>query len=322
MIENAVHPVGGVDYPRTLKEFDEWFPSEAACADFLRRVRWPEGFRCPVCGKTVAWMTARGQLRCAGCQRQTSATAGTIFEGTRKPLRLWFQAMWYVTNQKHGVSALGVQRILGLGSYQTAWTWLHKLRRAMVRPGRDLLNGEVEVDETYLGGREVGVTGRETNKKSIVAIAAEIGGRGTGRIRMARIKDVSGESLVPFVQTAMCPGATIRTDGWRAYNALTGAGFDHQPKTISASRDPAHIVMPRVHRVAGLLDRWWLGIHHGAIRAAQLDYYLDEFTFRFNRRRSQARGLLFYRLLQHAVQQEPVPYKRLAGGRPDVATQI
>ena len=208
-------------------------------------------------------MTARGQLRCVGCQRQTSPTAGTIFEGTRKPLRLWFQAMWYVTNQKHGVSALGVQRILGLGSYQTAWTWLHKLRRAMVRPGRDLLSGEVEVDETYLGGREVGVTGRKTNKKSIVAIAAEIRGCGTGRIRMARVKDASGESLVPFVQTAVCPGTTIRTDGWRAYNGLAGAGFEHQPKNSSASGDPAHIVMPRVHRVAGLLDRWWLGIHHG-----------------------------------------------------------
>ena len=174
--------------------------------DFLRRVRWPDGFRCPACGRSLAWMTARGQLRCVGCQRQTSPTAGTIFEGTRKPLRLWFQAMWYVTNQKHGVSALGVQRILGLGSYQTAWTWLHKLRRAMVRPGRDLLSGEVEVDETYLGGREVGVTGRKTNKKSIVAIAAEIRGCGTGRIRMARVKDASGESLVPFVQTAVCPG--------------------------------------------------------------------------------------------------------------------
>ena len=150
-------------------------------------------------------MTARGQQRCAGCQRQTSPTAGTIFEGTRKPLRLWFQAMWYVTNQKHGVSALGVQRILGLGGYQTAWTWLHKLRRAMVRPGRELLNGEVEVDETYVGGREVGVTGRKTNKKSIVAIAAEIRGRGTGRIRMARVEDASAESLIPFVQTAVCP---------------------------------------------------------------------------------------------------------------------
>jgi len=222
--------------------------------------------------------------------------------------------MWYVTNQKHGVSALGVQRILGLGSYQTAWTWLHKLRRAMVRPGRELLSGEVEVDETYLGGREAGVTGRKTNKKSIVAIAAEIRGRGTGRIRMARVKDVSGGSLVPFVQTVVCPGTTIRTDGWRAYNGLAGAGFEHQPKNISASGDPAHIVMPRVHRVAGLLDRWWLGIHHGAISASQLD---REFTFRFNRRRSQARGLLFYRLLQQAVQLEPVPNKKLVGGSPN-----
>ncbi len=322
MAENTAHPVGGIDYPRTLMEFDDWFASEAACADFLRRVRWPAGFRCPACGGTEAWVTARGQQRCAGCQRQTSPTAGTIFEGTRKPLRLWFQAMWYVTNQKHGVSALGVQRILGLGGYQTAWTWLHKLRRAMVRPGRELLNGEVEVDETYVGGREVGVTGRKTNKKSIVAIAAEIRGRGTGRIRMARVEDASAESLIPFVQTAVCPGATIRTDGWRAYNGLTGVGFEHQPKNISASGDPAHIVMPQVHRVAGLLDRWWLGIHHGAISASQLDYYLDEFTFRFNRRRSKARGLLFYRLLQQAVQLEPVPYKKLVGGRPSPAPQI
>jgi transposase-like protein len=142
MVENAPHPIGGIDYPRTLKEFDEWFASEAACAEFVRRVRWPDGFRCPSCAETEAWTTGRGQFRCSRCQRQISPTAGTIFEGTRKPLRLWFQAMWYVTNQKHGVSALGVQRILGLGSYQTAWTWLHKLRRAMVRPGRDLLDGE------------------------------------------------------------------------------------------------------------------------------------------------------------------------------------
>ena len=143
----------------------------------------------------------------------------------------------------------------------------------------------------------------------------------TGRIRMARVEDASAESLIPFVQTAVCPGATIRTDGWRAYNGLTGVGFEHQPKNISASGDPAHIVMPQVHRVAGLLDRWWLGIHHGAISASQLDYYLDEFTFRFNRRRSKARGLLFYRLLQQAVQLEPVPYKKLVGGRPSPAPQ-
>jgi transposase-like protein len=230
--------------------------------------------------------------------------------------------MWYVTNQKHGVSALGLQRILGLGSYETAWTWLHKLRRAMVRPGRDLLNGEVEVDETYVGGREVGVRDRKTNKKSIVAIAAEIRGRGPGRIRMRRVKDVSAESLVPFVQTTVCPGAMIRTDGWRAYNGLTEVGFQHQPKNITASGDPAHIVMPQVHRVAALLDRWWLGIHHGAISASQLDYYLDEFTFRFNRRRSRARGLLFYRLLQQAAQLEPAPYKTIVGGKTNVAAHI
>ena len=232
---------------------------------------------------------------------------GDDLRGTRKPLRLWFQAMWYVTNQKHGVSALGLQRILGLGSYQTAWAWLHKLRRAMVRPGRDLLGGAVEVDETYVGGRETGVVGRQTKTKSIVAIAAEVRGRGTGRIRMSRVEDVAARSLIPFVQTTVAPGATVRTDGWSAYSGLANQGYDHQPRSISASGDPAHIVMPRVHRVTALLDRWWLGIHHGAIDADHLDYYLDEFTFRFNRRRSQARGLLFFRLLQQAVQHEPVP---------------
>ena len=227
-----------------------------------------------------------------------------------------------MTNQKHGASALGVQMILGLGSEQTAWIWLHKPCRAMVRPGRDRLERDVEVDEPYVGGRETGVIGRKTTKKSIVAIAAEVRGRGTGRIRMACVRDVSAESLVSFVQTSVRPGATVRTDGWRAYSGLTDVGFEHLPKNISASGDPAHIVMPRVHRVAALLDRWWLGIHHGAIRSSQLDYYLDEFTFRFNRRRSKARGLLFYRLLQQAVQLGPVPYKKLVGGKPKGQFQI
>ena len=211
--------------------------------------------------------------------------------------------MWYVTNQKHGVSALGLQRILGLGSYQTAWAWLHKLRRAMVRPGRDLLGGAVEVDETYVGGRET--DRRRPSRSSRLRRKSE--GGGTGRIRMSRVEDVAARSLIPFVQTTVAPGATVRTDGWSAYSGLANQGYDHQPRSISASGDPAHIVMPRVHRVAALLDRWWLGIHHGAIDADHLDYYLDEFTFRFNRRRSQARGLLFFRLLQQAVQHEPVP---------------
>jgi len=307
--------MGGVDYPRTLQEFDAWFPSEAACVAYLQRIRWPDGFRCPLCGGEPAWRTARGQFRCTGCQRQTSPTAGTVFEGTRKPLRTWFLAMWYVTNQKHGVSALGLQRALGLGSYQTAWAWLHKLRRAMVRPGRDRLNGEVEVDETYIGGVEADVVGRKTIKKSIVAIAVEIRGRGSGRVRMSRVEDVSAESLLPFVKAAVCPGTVVHTDGWSGYSGIAGLGCDHRPRNISASGAPAHIVMPRVHRVAGLLDRWWLGTHQGAIRARHLDYYLDEYTFRYNRRRSRARGMLFYRLLQQSAQVDPVPYKSLVGGK-------
>ena len=209
--------------------------------------------------------------------------------------------MWYVTNQKHGVSALGLQRILGLGSYQTAWAWLHKLRRAMVRPGRDLLGGAVEVDETYVGGRETGVVGRQTKTKSIVAIAAEVRGRGTGRIRMSRVEDVAARSLIPFVQTTVAPGATVRTDGWSAYSGLANQGVATRP-TSSCNEC---IAWPLC-----LIAGGWASTMVPS-NADHLDYYLDEFTFRFNRRRSQARGLLFFRLLQQAVQHEPVPYKGL-----------
>jgi len=294
------HPVGGVDYPRTIQEFDEWFPNEKACLVYLLRIRWPNGFICPVCRGTKGWLTARQQIRCAGCQRQTSVTAGTIFEGTRKPLRMWFQATWHVTNQKFGGSALGLQRALGLGSYQTAWSWLHKLRRAMVRPGRDLLNGRVEVDETYVGGEEEGVSGRYTEKKAIVVIAVEVHEpKGFGRIRMRQV---------------VLPGVVILTDGWKGYNSLPRYGYTREKIVLSESGDPAHVALPGVHRVASLLKRWLLGTHQGSVSKKHLDYYLDEFTFRFNRRNSKARGLLFYRLLQHAVQIGPVPYRQITDG--------
>lgn len=319
MAEADRYPVAGRDYPRTLQEFDAWFGSEEKCVQYLKQLRWPNGFRCPACGGAKTWPTGRGQLRCAGCQRQTSAVAGTIFEGTRKPLRIWFQAMWYVTNQKLGVSALGLQRVLGLGSYQTAWAWLHKLRRAMVRPGRDTLSKEVEVDETYVGGVEAQVVGRQTEKKVIVAIAAEVDGRNIGRIRMARVPDVSSESMGAFVQASVSMGVVVRTDGWSGYKGLEKLGYTHRPTSITASGDPAHVVMPRVHRVASLLKRWWLGTHQGAIRSSHMNYYLDEFTFRFNRRRSRARGLLFYRLLEQALLVDPVSYRRLIN--PKAATR-
>ena len=309
--------MGGVDYPRTVQDFERWFPSEAACAAYLQRVRWPEGFQCPACGASNAWRTARGLFRCAACQRQSSPTAGTIFEGTRKPLRTWFEAMWFVTNQKSGGSALGLQRILGFGSYQTAWAWLHKLRRAMVRPGRDRLSGRVEVDETYLGGPEEDVHGRQTESKVLLVVAAQEEGKGIGRIRVRSVPDASADRLMPFVEDSIEPGSVVHTDGWLGYDPLQSKGYRHQITFLRGNRRSPSALLPRVHRVVSLLKRWLMSTHQGAVSYEHLDYYLDEFTFRFNRRRSQARGLLFYRLLQQAVEVAPVPYKRLVEGKPD-----
>ncbi len=243
-------------------------------------------------------------------------TAGTIFEGTRKPLRLWFRAMWYVTTQKHGASALGLQRVLGLGQYRTAWTWLHKLRRAMVRPGRERLVGTVEADAIYVGGKEVGARGRSLGKKAVVAVAVEENGAGMGRIRLKRVPNAAAASLEDFLLEAVEPGSTIRTDGWRSYSRLQELGYRHDKAVMGGDRELVERVFPRVHRVAALLKRWLLGTHQGAVEHQHLDYYLDEFTFRFNRRTSRSRGLLFYRLLQQAVATAPVPRKAMLGGLP------
>ena len=243
-------------------------------------------------------------------------TAGTIFEGTRKPLRLWFRAMWYVTTQKHGASALGLQRVLGLGQYRTAWTWLHKLRRAMVRPGRERLAGTVEADEIYIGGKEVGARGRSLGKKAVVAVAVEENGAGMGRIRLKRVPNAAAASLEDFLLEAVKPGSTIRTDGWRSYSRLRQLGYRHDKAVMGGDRELVEREFPRVHRVAALLKRWLLGTHQGAVEHQHLDYYLDEFTFRFNRRSSRSRGLLFYRLLQQAVATAPVPRKAMLAGLP------
>ena len=316
-MEEPRHPVSGIDYPGTIQDFDKRFSSENACLEYISKLRWPQGFICPGCAEKTdkPSLMGRGLFLCRKCKRQTSITAGTLFHGSHKPLRTWFLAMWFVTSQKHGASALGLKRVLGLGSYNTAWTWLHKLRRAMVRPGRDQLTGEVEVDETYVGGVGKKVRGRGAERKTTVAIAAEVRGRGPGRIRMAKIPDLSAPSLRRFVRDNVQRGTELRTDAWSGYNGIEGMGYKHTVTNISDSEDPAHVVMPRVHRVASLLDRWWLGIHHGAIRPPHLDYYLDEFTFRFNRRTSKARGLLFYRLMEQAIDCRPVSRKMIIGGQ-------
>jgi len=217
--------------------------------------------------------------------------------------------MWWVTAQRNGASALGLQRILGLGTYYTAWTWLHKLRRAMVRPGRDRLSGRAEVDETYLGGLEEGVRGRQTDKKALVAVAAEEDGRGIGRIRLRCIPDASQTSLHGFIRENIEPGSVVHTDGWSGYSGLDG--YRHEVTILRKRKESASELLPRVHQVVSLLKRWMLGTHQGAVSPKHLDYYLDEFTFRFNRRGSHSRGNLFYRLLQQAVTIEPTPYKDL-----------
>src|SRR6266545_1499333 len=294
-------PRAGVDYPRNLIQFGEFFPDDKACVAYLEHLRWGAGFVSPEGHvAAAAWRSERGLSICPTCRRQVSATAGTIFEGTRK-LRRWFLAAWEVTSQKYGASALGLKRTLGLGSYETAWAWLHKLRRAMVRPDRDQLSGDVEVDETYLGEEEPGVTGRRTINRVIVAIAVEMNQGKIGRIRLRQVPNVNATSLQGFVVDVVKPGSLIHTDGWQGYANIASKGFRHRVTGTRTSSEPAHIPFPGVHRVASLLKRWCLGTHQGAIANEHLAYYLDEFTFRFNRRTSKARGLLFYRLVMQAV---------------------
>lgn len=223
--------------------------------------------------------------------------------------------MWFVVSQKNGASALGLKRVLGLGSYQTAWTWLHKLRHAMVRPDRDLLCGRIEVDEAYVGGcGSGGKRGRGSEKKEIVIIAVEAHSpKGFGRVRMRRIDDVSSACLVPFVSGVAEKGSVILTDGWRGYNKLSDSGYRHKKTVLSDTGDPAHVSMPGVHRITALLKRWLLSTHQGSVSGKHLDYYLDEYTFRFNRRSSRSRGLLFYRLMEQATKTAPLTYRQIVG---------
>ena len=236
-------------------------------------------------------------------------TAGTIFQDSRLPLRVWFRAMWYVTNQKNGVSALGLQRALGIRSYQTAWAWLHKLRRAMVRPGRDRLRGMVEVDETYIGGERPGKRGRGAEGKVLVVVAVEFDQNVLGRIRLVMAPDASGKSLRDAVQVLVTPGSSVCTDGWKGYNGLMNCDYAH--RVVREAESLGEDLLPHCHQVVSLLKRWLLGTHQGAVSPKHLGYYLDEFTFRFNRRKSASRGKLFFRLVQQAVQIGPQPYAEL-----------
>ena len=301
-------------YPVSVLNFQDMFPTDEACFNYLCLMKWPEGFVCPHCQHRDAWKMKKGAYRCKQCRADTRVTAGTIFDKTRTPLRMWFNAIWCIVNQKTGISALGLQKVLGLKSYETTWTWLHKLRSAMVRPGRDRLHGLVEVDETLVGGPQPGKRGRGASGKVLVLVAVEdregTQQKGIGRIRLQIIPDASGSTLENAVQKMVEPGSTIRTDGWTGYNGLKEKGYDHIV-VKHQEEEPGHDPTPLVHRVASLLKRWLMGTHHGRVEETHLKYYLDEYTFRFNRRRARSRGKLFYELIRQALLVSPMPLKML-----------
>lgn len=300
-------PVAGVDYPSTFGQFQDWFSTDKACLEYLAKLRWPGGFVCPKCGNNTYWRTGTDLWMCRECSRRTSVTAGTIFERTRTPLRTWFAAVWFVTAQKNGVSALGLQRVLGLSSYETAWAWMHKLRRAMVRPDREMLWGTVELDESFIGGVSAGAA-----KKIPIMVAAEhLDHNRIGRIRLEPAPAERKLALIEFGQRVIVGGSTIRTDGDRQFRRFAELGYDHDYSTQAGSTIPPHVKMPAVHMAASQLKRWIDGTLHQGISRKQLGYYLDEFTFRFNRRTSTSRGLLFHRLLQQAMNTGPEPLKNL-----------
>ena len=283
------------DYPEDFEHFTTRFATEQDCYDYILSLRWPQGFVCPRCHTDRSWKTKRSLLVCSECGHQSSITAGTIFQGTRKPLRLWFHVMWWMMSQKTGASAKNLQHTIGFRRYETAWTWLHKLRRAMIRPGRDRLKGTVEVDETFIGGVEEDAKGRKTETKTLVVIAVEVGEKKLGRIRFKIISDASADSLIPFIKENIMPHSVVITDGWLGYAPLKKENYEHVVQNISQSKEKASELLPHVHLVVSLIKRWLMGTHQGAVSQKHLDDYLDEYAFRFNRRLSTHRGKLFYK---------------------------
>jgi transposase-like protein len=301
-------------YPKNFQEVLEQFPDERSCWQYLIEVRWPEGYVCVQCQSAKCWLTSKHKLHCSECEKEFSITSGTIFQDSKKPLLLWFHIIWWVVAQKTGASANNLMDFMGFGSYETAWTWLHKLRRAMVRKDRERLSGTVEVDETYIGGEEVGTgkQGRGSEAKCLVVVATECIGKKIGRVRFRIIPDASKESLLPFVEENIEPQTTIITDGWSGYTSLSeNKNYIHVKKVISGSGKKAHELLPHVHLVDSLVKRWINGTHQGRMSPKHLEYYLDEFAFRFNRKMSTHRGKLFYRLMQQAVITLPHTYNNI-----------
>jgi transposase-like protein len=305
--------VGRPDFPRCIVDFQERFPDDAACLDYLAASRWPDGFACPVCGGARAWVLERRHLwECAECHHQASVTAGTVMHGTRTPLRLWFWAAYLVATHTPGISAVQLQRQLGICRYETAWLILQKLRRAMVAPEREPLRGEVEVDETLLGGRREGRhVARRHGEKALVGVLVEVRGPGSGRLRLRALADASANTLAGWVKASVERGAIVHTDGWKGYRGLAGAGYEHRPRLQRRDHPDRQKLLPRAHRAASNLKTWLQGTHRG-VSPEHLQVYLDEFVFRHNRRRTPMAA--FQTLLGLGALHEPTTYREITGG--------
>jgi len=299
------------DFPKNEVEFDRRFCNEQACLEYLSQLRWPEGFVCIQCGHTGYWRSARGLYLCCHCEHQQSVTAGTIFHGTKKPLIVWFKALWWFSTRKSSVNAVSLQELLGLGSYQTAWRWLQKLRTCTIFSGREKLSGNIEADEFHLGGERSGKRGRGAGHKCKVAVAVERKGRKLGRLRMQVIDHCGADELIPFATNNIAPGSSITTDGWQGYCGLEEAGYVHK-KILQTKADDKESVLPGVHLITSLVKRLILGTFQGRFEERYLQRLLDEFVFRFNRRTTKSVGKRFWRIMQQAVASPPVMCRDLA----------
>src|SRR5215471_9394143 len=304
-------------FPKTLGEFQSKFATEEACQQYLAVCRWPDGFVCPRCGNRRAYELVKlRRWQCSGCRHQVSLTAGTILHNTKTPLTVWFWAAYLMTTDKRGVSALLLQRQLALRRYETAWMMLHKFRRAMVNLAREPLLGEVEVDDTWIGGPQAGLRGSRQlkgRKAVLVLVAVEKRGRGTGRARMAVIPDFKSSTLIAFVKQNVAPGSTVYTDGLKSFSGLAEAGYKHVPRTQPLRgelRQGSKSVVPLADRAIGNLQQWLIGTYHGVSRD-QLQVYLDEFVFRHNRRRLPMAA--FQTLLGLGAGRKSTPYKQIRG---------
>jgi transposase-like protein len=304
-------------FPKTIREFQLQFASEEACQQYLASCRWPDGFVCPRCGGRRAYELVKlRRWQCTGCRHQVSLTAGTILHNTKTPLTVWFWAAYLMTTDKRGVSALLFQRQLGLRRYETAWMMLHKFRRAMINLTRQQLRGEVEVDDTWVGGAQAGLRGSRQlrgRKAALVLVAVEKRGRGTGRARMEVIPDFKSVTLITFLKQNVESGSTVYTDGLKSFTGLQEAGFKHVPRSQplrTELRKGAKSVVPLADRAIGNLQQWLIGTHHGVSRG-QLQVYLDEFVFRHNRRKLPMAA--FQTLLGLGTGRQPTHYETIRG---------